>query len=160
MWYGSTPHSPILPHAPSAPVRLLWHVCRGDAPFCGLASGTWSAPASRHWYVVQLPGPGRGAPSVLGAPPNMCHLLFVSGWSYCGGRACVFLPPQQCSARCGALQWVLVVIATATDRGVLLAPAHCWACCKRLLQFICRQLHFTRLHMFTRFHWHLSLTAS
>jgi hypothetical protein len=22
---------------------------------------------------------------VLGAPPNMCHLFFVSGWSYCGG---------------------------------------------------------------------------
>jgi hypothetical protein len=32
-------------------------------------------------------------------------------------------------------QDMLVVIATATDRGVLLAPAHCWVCCRWLLQF-------------------------
>jgi hypothetical protein len=83
----------------------------GDAPFfSGLESGTWSCPVSRHWHVVQLPGPGRGAPSVLGAPPNMCHLFFVSGWSYCGGRTCVFLPPQQCSARCG------VAVSARCDR--------------------------------------------
>jgi hypothetical protein len=38
-------------------------------------------PANSHWYVAQLPGPGRGAPSVLGAPPSMCHLLLFLGAS-------------------------------------------------------------------------------
>jgi hypothetical protein len=61
------------------------------------------------------------------------------------------------TVRVVVLQWMLVVIATATGRGVLLAPAHCRLLLlgllqKRLLQFICRQLHFTRLRMFTRFH--------
>jgi hypothetical protein len=35
------------------------------------------------------------------------------------------------------LQWMLVVVATAICRGVLLAPAHCWVCCRWLLQSIC-----------------------
>ena len=31
---------------------------------------------SRHWYAAQLPIPGLGAPSVHGAPPNICRSLW------------------------------------------------------------------------------------
>jgi hypothetical protein len=71
---------------------------------------------------------------VLGAPPNMCHLrLFLGGLVVGEGLVCSFLLGS--AVRVVVLQWVLVVIATATDRGVLLAPAHCRVRCKRLLQF-------------------------
>jgi hypothetical protein len=66
---------------------------------------------------------------VLGTPPNMCHLLlFRSLWVVLlawGKDLCVPSSFLSSAVRVVVLQWVLVVIATATDRGVLLAPAHC-----------------------------------
>jgi hypothetical protein len=70
---------------------------RRDAPFLLYF---WN-PARRHLLVssqpplvcgAALPGPGRGAPSVLGAPPRMCHLLLFLGGLIAGeGLVCSFL---------------------------------------------------------------------
>jgi hypothetical protein len=60
----------------------------------------------------------------------MCHLLpFLGGLVVGEGLACSFLLSS--TVRVVVLQSVLVVIATATGRGILVAPAHCWVCCKR-----------------------------
>jgi hypothetical protein len=57
---------------------------RGDAPFSGLGN---------------CPRPGRSV-CARSSAEYVTSTTFVSGgWSYCGGRTCVFLPPQQCSAR-------------------------------------------------------------
>jgi hypothetical protein len=51
------------------------------------------------------------------------YFLFLGGLIVGEGLVCPFLLSS--AVRVVVLQWVLVVIATATDRGVLIAPAHC-----------------------------------
>jgi hypothetical protein len=88
---------------------------RGDAPFslpCDPAPGRVQPPAAGGMWCSRL-AQGR-APST-----------FVSGWSCCGGRACAFLPLQQCSARCGVaadVPWCAAPWGPA-DAGYLMQPA-------------------------------------
>jgi hypothetical protein len=89
----------------------------------------------------------------------MCHLLLFLGGLIAEERLVRPFLPSSAVRVVVLLQWVLVVVATAICRGVLLAPAHCWVCCRWLIQSICRQLHFTRLYMFTRLQYHLFLTS-
>jgi hypothetical protein len=74
---------------------------RDDAPFSGL--GNWYLVVSSQpplaGGTASCPRPGRSV-CARSSAEYVTFTTFVSGgWSYCGGRTCVFLPPQQCSAR-------------------------------------------------------------
>ena len=93
-------------------------------PFLFMESGTWPCPASRHWHVVQLPGPGRGAPTVLGAPPNMCHLLLFLGGLIVGeGLVCSYCLLSIAYCLFAVLARALPAVVLAVARAAVLALA-------------------------------------
>jgi hypothetical protein len=116
---------------------------RGDAPFfsgLGIRHLVVSSQPPLVCGAAAWPRPGRAAPSVLGAPPNMCHLLQFLGGLIAGGGllVCSFLLSSvvlvQCAVWCCSA--VLVVIATATERSLLLSCSSSLlslpACCKAM----------------------------